>query len=451
MTTSRLVSFAVVGFAFAALLSTQALFGRPPAVPPPDESPHGIANQSADPQTQNAEAEAETGPVAVPEPTEKALRHARSGDWLWVTEQLWGFLVPGVILFTGFSATLRDLARRIGRNWFFTIAAYFALFTLVTFVADFPLSYCTGFAFPHAYDLSVQTFGKWFGDELKGLMVGLIVGGLLLWVPYGLIKKSPTRWWLWTSLLAIPITAFFMLIDPIVIDPLFNTFGPMKDKALERRILDLAGRAGIEGARVFEVDKSVDTNTVNAYVTGFGGSKRIVLWDTTIKKLSPDELLFVMSHEMGHYVLGHVMKSIFFLAGVILLTLYAAYRLQAGLIARYASRFGFTELGDVASLPLVLLLVGVLSFVVTPVAAGYSRWQEHEADRFGLEITRNNHAAATAFVKLQQENLGVPRRGLLYKLWRADHPLLGERIDFCNAYRPWDEGQPGRYEHLFKH
>jgi len=241
-----------------------------------------------------------------------------------------------------------------------------------------------------------------------------------------------------------------ILIAPVVIDPLFNTFGPMKDKVLERRILDLASRAGIEGARVFEVDKSADTNTVNAYVTGFGGSKRIVLWDTTIKKLAPDELLFVMSHEMGHYVLGHVVKSIFFFAGLILVTLYAAYRIQAGLIARHGKAFGFTELSDIASLPLVMVLVGVLSFVITPVAAGYSRWQEHEADRFGLEITRNNHAAATAFVKLQQENLGVPRRGLLYKLWRADHPLLGERIDFCNTYRPWEKGTPGRYEHLFK-
>jgi Zn-dependent protease with chaperone function len=143
-------------------------------------------------------------------------------------------------------------------------------------------------------------------------------------------------------------------------------------------------------------------------------------------------------------------KSIFFFAGVILVTLYAAYRLQAGVIARFTARFGFTELSDIASLPLVMMLVGVLSFVVTPVAAGYSRWQEHEADRFGLEITRNNHAAATAFVKLQQENLGVPRRSILYKLWRASHPLLGERIDFCNTYRPWEEGKPGRYDRLFK-
>jgi STE24 endopeptidase len=442
--------FVVLALVVVAALTTPLPAARPPAAPGPDEAPHGIANQAAEARPANMTASGDTGPVAVPEPSEKALRHARSGNWLWLIGQVWSLLVPGVILFTGFSSKLRDVARRIGRNWFFTIVVYFALFLLMTFVIGLPLSYYAGFARPHAYGLSNQTFGKWFGDELKGLMVGLIMGGLLLWIPYRLVKTSPRRWWLWTSLVAIPVAAFFLLIAPVVIDPLFNTFGPMKDKVLERKILDLAGRAGIEGARVFEVDKSADTTTVNAYVTGFGGSKRIVLWDTTIAKLSPDELLFVMSHEMGHYVLGHVVKSIFFAAGLILVTLYAAYRLQDGLIARFSSRFGFTELADIASLPLVMLLVGALSFVVTPVAAGYSRWQEHEADRFGLEITRNNHAAATAFVKLQQENLGVPRRGLLYKLWRADHPLLGERIDFCNAYRPWDEGKPGRYEHLFK-
>jgi Zn-dependent protease with chaperone function len=447
VTTRGLVAIVVLAAAGLAVPSASILAAGRPAIPAPDDAPHGIANQAADPPTSS---HADSGPVTVPEPSEKALRHARSGDWLWLTGQLWGLLVPGVILFTGFSAKIRDGARRIGRNWFFTIVVYFALFLSITFLVNLPLSYYIGFVRPHAYGLSSQTFNKWFGDELKGLMVGLIIGGLLLWVPYWLVKKSPRRWWLWTSLLAIPLAAFFLLVAPVVIDPLFNTFGPMNDKTLERKILALAARAGIEGARVFEVDKSTDTNTVNAYVTGFGGSKRIVLWDTTIAKLEPDEVLFVMGHEMGHYVLGHVVKSIFFAAALILVTLYAAFRVQDGLIARFADLFGFTQLADIASLPLVMVLVGVFSFVVTPVAAGYSRWQEHEADRFGLEITRNNHAAATAFVKLQEENLSVPRRGLLYKLWRADHPLLGERIDFCNRYRPWDDGKPGRYDRLFK-
>lgn len=451
MTRFRVLGRRLAASLFLAAILSGPLAGAAAEPPSPEVAPHGIANEAAEPEAAPVPGPADLGPVAVPEPTAKALRYARTGNAWWVFNQIWGLLVPGVILFTGFSAKIRDVAKRVGRNWYGTIAVYFALFVVLTFVVDLPISYFAGFARQHAYGLSNQTFAKWFGDQLKALGVGIVVGALFLWIPYLLVKKSPKRWWLWTSVVAIPIMAFFMLVAPVVIAPLFNNFGPMKDKALEKQILALASRAGIEGARVFEVDKSKDTNTVNAYVTGFGGTKRIVLWDTTLEKLDPKEILFVMGHEMGHYVLGHVVKSIFFAAILILVTLYAAYKVQAKLVARFKDRFGFDTIADVASLPLALLLIGVFSFVIAPVANGYSRWQEHEADRFGLEITRDNHDAATAFVKLQQENLSLPRRGLLYKLWRADHPLLGDRIDFCNSYHPWTEGKPGRYDRLFKH
>jgi Zn-dependent protease with chaperone function len=179
-------------------------------------------------------------------------------------------------------------------------------------------------------------------------------------------------------------------------------------------------------------------------------TKRIVLWDTIIAKLNEKELLFVMGHEMGHYVLGHVVKAILFFSLLILITLYAAYRTAGGLINKFKDRFGFDQLADIASLPLLLLLVNVFFLVITPIAFTFTRYQEHEADRFGLEITQRNHAAATAFVKLQQENLGNPRPGLLYKLWRSSHPTLGERIDFCNEYRPWEKGEPLKYEEFFR-
>jgi STE24 endopeptidase len=212
----------------------------------------------------------------------------------------------------------------------------------------------------------------------------------------------------------------------------------------------LAEKAGIEGGRVYEVAKSEDTKALNAYVTGFGATKRIVLWDTTIAKLDEDELLFVMGHEMGHYVLGHVWKSILFFSLLIIVTLYAIHRTAGWLIDKFHRRFGFTELSDVASLPLIILLFGAYFLIVTPVALAFSRHNEHESDRFGLEITQNNRAAATAFVKLQQENLGVPRPHVLVKLWQASHPTLGERIDFCNEYHPWQTGEALRYGELFK-
>ncbi len=391
------------------------------------------------------------GPVAVPEPSQKALDYYRSGNVLWIVEMAWGLLVPAALLFTGFSARLRSLAQKLGRKWLFVVVVYSVLFLLVNFVLNLPLAYYSEFVRQHAYGLSNQTLGKWASDTVKGLLVSLVVMSVIvLPVMYLFLRKSPRRWWLWTALAAVPFIVLMLLVSPIWIDPLFNKFGPMKDKALESEILALAERAGIAGGRVFEVDKSVDTKAVNAYVTGFGQSKRIVLWDTIIAKLERRELLFVMGHEMGHYVLGHVPKSIAFFSILILATLYAAHRTAGGVIRRWRERIGFGELSDVASLPLILLLASVFSLLVTPVSMAYSRWQERQSDRFGLELTHDNHAAAMAFVKLQTENLGNPRPGWLYKLWRSSHPPVGERIDFCNSYRPWQTGQPQSYERLFK-
>jgi Zn-dependent protease with chaperone function len=409
-----------------------------------------VSAQAAPPDATPASMDTTTQPVAVPEPGEKALRYHRSGNVLWIVGTLWGFAVPAVLLFTGFSARLRTVAQRVGRRWFPTVAIYAILFTIVTFLIDLPLAFYQDFVRQHAYDLSNQTFARWATDAVKALAVGCVAAALLLWIPYLLLRRSPTRWWLYTALAAIPVMFLVMLVVPVWVDPLFNEFGPMKDRNLEARILDLASRAGIEGSRVYEVDKSADTEMVNAYVTGFLNTKRIVLWDTLVAKLDADEVLFVMGHEMGHYVLGHVITTVPFLSFVTLVTLYVAHRLSRGVIARCATRFGFDRLSDVASLPLLILLTNVLGFVITPGVLTFTRHQEREADRFGLEITRNNRAAATSFVKLQQENLAVPRPGPIVTLWRASHPVLGDRIDFANTYHPWREGRSGKYEHLFR-
>jgi Zn-dependent protease with chaperone function len=199
---------------------------------------------------------------------------------------------------------------------------------------------------------------------------------------------------------------------------------------------------------VYQVNKSEDTRLVNAYVTGIGGTKRIVLWDTLLGRLTPDQVAVVMAHEMGHYVLNHTLLVILGAAVAVTLSLYAVHRLAGRLIARHRRRFGFDRLDDVASLPLLLLVGGVVSFVVMPGVLAVSRWQEREADRFALELTRDNRAAAEMFVRLQQENLSVPRPGLLYTLWLGSHPSLASRIEFANRYRPWAVGDTLRYGHL---
>ena len=388
--------------------------------------------------------------VAVPEPSEQAKAYYRSGNVLWVLDTAWALILPALLLWTGLSARLRDWARAAGRKWFFIVAIYWVLFTIAMTAIDLPRTYYESFARQHAYGLSNQTLGKWASDQFASLGVTLVIGALFLWVPYLLLAKSPRRWWIYTSALAVPFIILIVLVQPVWIDPLFNRFGPMQDKVLEAQILALADRAGIEGSRVFEVAKSEDTKTLNAYVNGFGRTKRIVLWDTILKALDRKQLLVVMGHEMGHYVLNHVWKLMGVLAVTISLLLYAVHRLASTLINRFSGRFGFTSLADVASLPLILTLFTAVSLVTDPVTLATQRYFEHEADRFALEITHDNHAGATAFVIMQQENLAVPRPGRLYTWFRMSHPPVGERIDFFNSYRPWASGQALVYGDRFK-
>ena len=366
-----------------------------------DASPLPSASLASDGQDEQT-------PVAVPRPSALALQYERGGNWLWVVNQIWALAVPAVLLFTGASARLRDLAGRLGRSWFLTIGLYVVLYTAIVFVVSLPLSFYQGYIRLHAYGLSEQTLGRWLGNAVKFEMVSMAVGFCFAWVPFWLLARSPRRWWLWTTLLTVPFLFGVMLLKPIWVDPLFNDFGRMRNQALERDILALARRAGIEGSRVFEVDKSRDTKTVNAYVTGVLGTKRIVLWDTLVDKLGEKELLFVMAHEMGHYALGHVVRSVLLSTLGILASLFVVDRVGRLLIGRFRERFGFDRLSDVASVPLLLLLMELTSLVVLPVAFAYSRHQEHEADRFALELTRTNRSGALAFGKLASENLSQP-------------------------------------------
>ena len=278
----------------------------------------------------------------MPEPSVRAMEFYRGNNAFWAINQAWAILVTGGLAFSGFSARLRTIAERIGRNRFLTIGIYVVLYLAVVFAINLPLSFYEGFVRLHAYGLSNQTLAKWTSDSLTRLAVAMVVGFALTWVPYLLMARRPRRWWLYMGLLSVPFLFVTMLVMPVWIDPLYNTFGPMKDKAMERRILDLAARAGIEGSRVFEVEKSVDTKSINAYVTGVFGTKRIVLWDTLLARLDASEVLVVMGHEMGHYVLGHVVRSIVLGSLVILAGLFFVDRVGRWLIARFSKGWAST-------------------------------------------------------------------------------------------------------------
>ncbi len=389
-------------------------------------------------------------PVPVPEPTPQAVRYYETGHWVWAAGRALGIAIPAFVLLSGLGAALRTRVERVARFWPLAIALFFALYSLVDWLLTLPFFWYAGFVRQHAYELSNQSFGQWLRESAIGLAVAVVIGALFVWVPVLLIRRLPNRWWLATGALLIPFLFLMMFVRPIWIDPLTDDFGPMKNAALEARILALAERAGIEGGRVFEVAKSEDTNAVNAYVTGFGATKRIVLWDTLLAKLGPEELLVVMGHEMGHYVLRHVVLSILAYSAIATLGLYLVHHAARAILARRGAQLGLRGLADPAALPLLLALASVATLALTPAAWAFSRHLEHEADRFALEITRDNRSCALAFAALQASNLGYPRPGPLYVFLRATHPPLGARIDFCNDYRPWESGEPLRYGERFR-
>ena len=392
-----------------------------------------------------------TTAVPVPEPSALAVRYHRSSHAIWTGATALELLVPAALLFTGLSARVRDLARRIARGrWFLTVAIYGAGYVLLQAIVFLPFAWYAGFVRQHGYGLSTETAGQWLADWGKGTAITAVIAGLILWIPYRLLRASPGRWWLWTGFLTAPLTVLAMIVAPVWIAPLFDEYGPMRDRALEARIHQLAARAGIPDSRIYEVRKSDETRRVNAYVTGFGRTKRIVLWDTLVDRLQPDEVVFVMGHEIGHFVLRHTLTVILGATLLATLSLYVVHRVAGRSIARFHHCFGFGRLDDVASLPLLALVGGVVILATTPAMLALSRWQEREADRFGLEITRDNQAAARAFVRLHDENLAVPRTGLLYRLWRGSHPDLADRIEFSNRYRPWSHGRPLRYGDRFR-
>ena len=412
-----LIALGLMGFAFAM---------RAPAGAPTQPAPAAVA------------------PVSIPEPTPLAVRYYQSGNALFVASTLWGFAVPALIFFSGLSARLRDVSRRARRHWYLELMIYFVLFALIYFAANVPLDYYSDFSRPHEFGLSSQTFGKWLNDELLNLGLDLIGGALVLWIPFLLLKRAAERWWLYTWFAGVPILFCLAFIQPIWIEPLFNHFGPMQDQVLLSRIVDLAHRAGIDGAHVFQVNKSVDTDELNAYVAGIGSTKRIVVWDTTLKAFTPDETTVTMAHEMGHYALGHVWKGLLFLSMALLAGLWLIHLCVGRILRRFSLRTGVKEPGDIAALPLLILLFSVFAFLLTPPLLAVSRHFEHEADRFALDLTHDNHTCAMVFVKFIRHDLAYPTPSRLIQILRASHPSAGERISFCNRYHPWLEGREGK-------
>jgi Zn-dependent protease with chaperone function len=358
---------------------------------------------------------------------------------------LYGIALGLAFLFTRVSARIRDFATARAPNRYGRVLTYFGIYSVLSYVLTFPLVWYQGFLLEHHYHMSNQSFGRWFGDEMKGLGVDLFFFGVipLVMLAYLAIQKY-RHWWLALALASFPLVTIATLIEPVVIDPLFNKFTPLQDQALKQEILALAARAGIPGRNVYQVDKSEQTNAYNAYVNGVGASQRIVLWDTTLEGMRDDEILYVMSHEMGHYRLGHIWKGIGYFSLLSFALFFFTGLIMTRAVRRFGPRWGFTELHDIASLPLFAVALSLVSLVAQPLVNGYSRYVEHQADQFGLEVTHLNDAAARAFIKLSSQNKSNPEPPAALEWYAYTHPAELERVRFALEYHPWLEGKPNR-------
>jgi STE24 endopeptidase len=368
---------------------------------------------------------------------------------LYFITGIWAVVVLWIMLRGRFGARLRDWAERASRRRFLQAVIVMSLFVLALEIAQLPFE-----LYQHhiglTYGLSVQRWGSWFGDWGKSLLLGCIFAIILGWILYVIIRRSPRRWWFYFWVALIPIVIFVMFVEPVWIEPMFNKYEALSDHHadLVAQIERVVQRAGMEipPQRMYEMKASEKTTTLNAYVTGFGATKRVVVWDTTMKDMTIPETLFVFGHEMGHYVLGHIPKEIAIDLAVLLVLFYLGFRLANGLLAHYGERWGIRTLDDWASLPMLVLILFLLTFLATPVFSGVSRHFEHQADQYGLEVVHGlvpdeAHTAATAFQKLGEVSLDYPYVNKFWEFWAWDHPTIRDRMIFVQTYDPWAEGK----------
>lgn len=362
-------------------------------------------------------------------PADKEARsdaYFEGGYWLI----LWGFLMSAAVylllLVTGWSARMRDLAERVTRFTALRTALYWVQFLIVTSVLGFPLVVYAGFVREHAYGLATQGFGSWFGDQLKGLAVGLVFGGVFAIVIYAVLRHATRTWWIWGSVVTVLFQMLGALIAPVYIFPLFNTYKKLDDPRVTAPILSMARANGIPASEVYEVNASRQSTRVSANVSGFLGTERITLNDNLLRRGSLPEIKAVMGHEMGHYVLNHVYKGILFF-GVVVVMGFALLRWSVGrVLGRWGAAWGLRGVDDVAALPLLALLVTIYGFLLTPIMNSYVRTQEYEADIFGLNAAREPDGMATIALKLGEYRKLDP--GTLEELVFFDHPSGRTRI-----------------------
>jgi STE24 endopeptidase len=355
------------------------------------------------------------------------------GYWLI----LWGFLYSSLIslllLHLRWSARMRDLAARLTRFKALQTLFYWVQYLLLTTLLGFPLEYYQNFVREHQYGLATQTFGPWMGDEMKSLLVGLILGGVAVVGLFAIVRKLEKTWWIWGAIASLAFITVTIAISPVYLQPIFNKVTRLNDPKVTTPILRMAHANGIPTNDVYQIDASKQTTRMSANVSGFANTMRITLNDNLLRRGSPEEIQAVMGHEMGHYVMNHIPKFLlFFLVLIVVFFSYLFWGLKWAL-GRWGERWQVHDVSDPAVLPLVVLLAGVFFFVLTPVLNTETRTQEKEADMFGLNAARQPDGFAQAAIHLAEYRKMRP--GPMEEYVFFDHPSGYDRIHSAMVWK----------------
>lgn len=388
-----------------------------------------------------------------PEKLKTAQALFRSRTTLHFAGEGWGILQLALLLALGVPAWMRDVAESLSKNRRTQCFAFAFLLLLAITLLNIPLK-IYGHHIAVAYGLSVQGWGSWFWDLGKSFLLTWVVGSLLVMVLFRVIGGSPKRWWFWFWIPTMAGVLFGVFVSPILIDPLFDKFEPLQQShpALVEQLEKVAARSGVSVPpdRMFFMRASQKVTSLNAYVTGFGPSKRLVIWDTTIAASTPDELSGIFGHELGHYVLHHIALGLLFTAVLLLLAFYVGQKMAQSLLRRYGTRWRIRSQNDWAFLVVLVLTLNILSFLSEPIENGFSRSIEHAADVYGEEaihgiVADPQQATERGFQLLGETSFDDPTPHPLVEFWTSSHPSTASRAAFAAAYNPWAEGQHPRY------
>jgi STE24 endopeptidase len=361
-----------------------------------------------------------------PEARARSDAYFEGGYWLDLWNFLLGLGIAWLLLGTRISARMRDAVERWTRFQFLRTVLYAAGYILLVSLLTFPLDVYEGFFREHQYGLANQSFGAWMGDELKGLALALVFGCLTFAALYTVFRKAPRTWWIWGAALMLVFAVVGLLIAPVFIAPLFNTYTELGRPGLRESILSLARANGIPAEHVYVYDASRQTNRVSANVSGVANTMRISLNDNLLNRSSPACVEAVMGHEMGHYVLNHVYESILFFGVVIVLGFAFVRWAFDRMVARRGERWGVRGIADLAGLPLLIAVLSVYFFLASPFLRTFIRTNEAEADIFGLNASRQPDGFAEAALLVGDYRKLSP--GPIEEWIFFDHPSGRNRI-----------------------